>query len=109
MKQVVDRPTRVTEKSSTMIDHVYLNHEDKLVSSGVISTGLTDHRLIYVVRRAVKPRFSPRRITARSFKYFNQKGSENDITNVPWHMIEMFDSVDDAWYSFKSLFLDVCD
>ena len=57
MKQVVDKPTRVTEKSSTMIDHVYLNHEDKLVSSSVISTGLTDHMLIYVIRRAVKPRF----------------------------------------------------
>ena len=79
------------------------------MKTGVISTGLSDHRAIFTVRRAVKPKLKPRKITARSYKKFRDSEFASDLANVPWHIIENYDNVDDAWHTFKSLFCDIAD
>lgn len=109
LRQLITEPTRVTETTSTLIDHVYVNRDSFNVESGVIPTGLSDHRLIYTVRKAVKPRLPPRRITTRCYKSFDEASFLQDISLVPWHCVEAFDHVDDSWSSFKLLFAEVAD
>ena len=99
----------MTETTSTLIDHAYCNRKDFIVEAGVIGSGLSDHRLIYVVRRAVKPRLSPREITTRSYKRFNVADFCADLSFVPWQTIEIFDDVDECWSHFKTLFNEVAD
>jgi len=107
LKQIIDSPTRVTEKSRTLIDHIYVNFPGKIVSSGVVSTGMSDHRLVYFVRKALKPRLPPRTITARCYRGFDNEQYEHDIRNIPWSSVEAYDSPDDAWEHFKSLLIDL--
>ncbi|XP_072023357.1 uncharacterized protein [Amphiura filiformis] len=48
LHQVITEPTRVTEKSSTLIDHIYVPDVNKVNDSGVIHTGISDHSLVFV-------------------------------------------------------------
>ena len=41
--QVISRPTRITDHSATLIDHIFINNVNKLVSSSVVSIDLSDH------------------------------------------------------------------
>ena len=47
LEQIIARPTRVTDQSATLIDHILMNSPDKVSKSGVIDLGLSDHDLIY--------------------------------------------------------------
>ena len=51
MHQLINEPTRITESSSTIIDHIFANIPDKIVSSVVLHVGIRDHSLIYAFRK----------------------------------------------------------
>ena len=44
-KQLVTKPTRVTEHSRTLIDHITTNRDNFITFTDVQSTGLSDHGL----------------------------------------------------------------
>ena len=41
--QLVSRPTRITDGSATLIDHVYTNNVDNIKSCNILTVDLTDH------------------------------------------------------------------
>ena len=41
--QIVSRPTRITENSATLIDHVYTNNIDSILSCNILTLDLSDH------------------------------------------------------------------
>ena len=43
LSQLVTQPTRVTTNTSTLIDHIYSSHEDKLSKVSVCKIGISDH------------------------------------------------------------------
>ncbi len=47
LSQLINEPTRVTMRSSSLIDHVVTNTPEKISHSGVIHTGISDHSLVY--------------------------------------------------------------
>ena len=56
LEQIITRPTRVTDQSATLIDHILTNSPDKVSQSGVIDLGLSDHDLIYCTRKTSLPK-----------------------------------------------------
>ena len=51
LSQLITEPTRVTANSCTLIDHYITSTPEKIVRSGVIHTGISDHNIIYGVRQ----------------------------------------------------------
>jgi hypothetical protein len=51
LEQLILEPTRVTNTSATQIDLIFTNDTRNVAGSGVAHIGLSDHSLIYVVRR----------------------------------------------------------
>ena len=47
--QVISRPTRITDHSTTLIDHIYTNKIENTILSSVISVDLSDHLATYTV------------------------------------------------------------
>ena len=41
--QVISRPTRITDHSATLIDHIYTNKIENLVSASILTIDLSDH------------------------------------------------------------------
>ena len=49
--QLIDKPTRVTMTTSSLIDHIVTNTPEKISDSGVIHTGISDHSLVFAIRK----------------------------------------------------------
>ena len=59
LSQLVDEPTRVTENSATLIDLILTNRPEKMLRSGVFHLGISDHSLIFAVRKFKLQKCSP--------------------------------------------------
>ena len=58
--QLIDKPTRMTDTSATiMIDLVLTNVEENIHASGAIHLGISEHSLIYGVRKSMLPKTNP--------------------------------------------------
>ena len=45
--QLVSRPTWITDSSATLIDHVYTNNVDNVISCNILTLDLSDHLAIH--------------------------------------------------------------
>ena len=43
----------------------------------------------------------------RSYKRCNIDALMSDLKTAPWHVLDMYDNVDDKWHYWKTLFLDI--
>ena len=67
LKQVIETYTRITENSSTLIDHILTNSVETLSQSGVLEIALSDHYAIYCTRKFQKQKYHKQKfITVRS-------------------------------------------
>ena len=107
LTQLVKEPTRVTERSQTLIDIVLTTNMNIVNSCEVKSSTISDHSLVCVTLKfkAAKPRCSY--ITARSYKNYTHTKFIDDLASAPFHIANIFDDLDDQVHVFSSLFLDV--
>ncbi len=109
LSQLIKEPTRLTDKSRTLIDVILVNNEHRIIDSGVVPFSLSDHYLIYCVLKAGVTKGPPRIIEYRSYKHFDVNAFIKDLESVPWHLIENEDHIDDAVMTWNKLFLDIAD
>ena len=57
LEQLISTPTRVTENSSSILDHIS-TRLTRVSQSGVIDTGLSDHQLTYCTRKITRTKFN---------------------------------------------------
>ena len=93
--------------SSTLLVLILTNNTRRIFSSGVVDADISDHSLIYTVLRTTAPRLRSRKIQLRILKNFVQDLFLRDLHNVPFHVMEVFDDIDDKQYVFESLYLDI--
>ena len=102
--QLINEPTRVTPTSASLIDLILTNKPENISQSGVVHLGISDHSLIFAIRKLTLPksgRTSPMVREVRDFK--------NDISQLPWDSINQFASPNTSWQVWKSLFLETLD
>ena len=51
LHQLIAEPKRTTEHTKTLIDHIFTNLVEKIIQSGIIEMGLSDHGLVYCARK----------------------------------------------------------
>ena len=67
--QIIDKPTRITATSKSIIDLIYTNQLSRAVTHGVVDYGISDHCLVYVVRKVAVPSSNKHKyVTTRPFK-----------------------------------------
>ena len=112
LRQHIKEPTRVVPNASaTLLDHVYSNFSENIQFLDVPKIGLSDHYPVFFTRKinSHMPKARHHTIKYRSFKNFDISKFNEDLNSVPWDVIKVFDTVDDALDSWYSLFTDVID
>ena len=108
LKQLIKKPTRITENSKTLIDHIYVPAE-KICKSGVLYTGISDHGMVYVTigkdKKQIKNKHKFK--TNRSYKHFDDNAFVHDMENVNWEDIVHHDNIDDVLEDFENKFLKI--
>ena len=56
LEQIITSPTKVTDQTATLSDHIITNSPDKVSRSGVIDLGLSEHDLSYRTRKTSLPK-----------------------------------------------------
>ena len=101
---LIKDPTRVTNTSETLIDLILTNNKKKVLISGVFDAQISDHVLVYAILRLTTPRFNSRKVCTRSYKNFDKNAFQRDLQNVPFHIMDIFDEVDDKVYVLDTLY-----
>ena len=99
--QLINEHTRITEKSAATIDLFLTNNKEIFTQSGVrvCHIGISDHSLIYGVRKFCIPKGKPKIVESRQFRNLMQ----------PWHLVHLEDNPNRAWEIWSRLFLEICD
>ena len=108
MTQIINDYTRITNVSKSKIDLIFVSRPELVVTSGVHSLGLSDHSLVYVVRKHKQIKQPPRIVKTRCFKNFNDNDFFDSIDDIDWSQIYCIDDVNAALDKWQSLFTDVC-
>ena len=66
-------PTRITNNSSSLLDHILTNSADRISQFGIVNVGLSDHQLIYCTRKITRTRLNTHKyVKMRCFKYYSE-------------------------------------
>ena len=108
LDQLITEYTRITDKSSTLIDLIFTNTPHRVVCSGVSHIGISDHSLVYAFRKVSIESTTYKHTTLRyrKFKNFNSDHFRNDICQQDWSNIENYSDPNLMWAAWKQLFLE---
>ena len=90
MKHFITDYTRATASTKTCIDHIITNNESKVIQSGVIPCGISDHDIVYLIKnmRIPEARNLPKVQTVRNYKKFDLDELHADNKTIPLDVIK---------------------
>ena len=108
--QLIDTPTRVTNNSSSLIDHIYTNDTRKISQSGVIESGISDHFITYCTRKIVRGQIGKHNtVKTRPMKDYSKESFIDLLNECNWELVYQSRDVDEAWEKFSTMFTQVLD
>ena len=75
LKQLIQEAIRVTMTTSTLIDHIMTNTPENVCDSGVIRTGISDHSLVFAIKKISAAKKVENTVEIRNMKKFNCYGA----------------------------------
>ena len=100
----ITKPTRITEHSATLIDHIYTNDLSTSYNSGIIITDLADHFGVFTISHKTNSVYSSevkkvRIMTDENIAKFNNLLQNSDFSNIMHH-----DSCNNAYNEFINIY-----
>ena len=105
-------PTRVSTKSATLIDNIFINESECKCVSGNITTSISDHLPQFIILKKFKDTSQVQNeitINRRDFKNFNIDSFKKDIEVIEWSLATENTDTDLGFETFLRLFDKVLD
>ena len=110
LSQLITEPTRITDNSQSLIDMCITNCPQKVPTSGVLHLGISDHSLVYMIRKARYANAgSTKVIEMRNFNLFNKDKFLNDLKQKEWRKIALYSDPNEMWDLWKQLLMSSID
>ena len=73
----------------TLIYHIATNRPELASGSGVIPNGISDHDILYMVRKTKLPKvkLQPKTLTTKNFKNFDLVQFRMEVDNIPFDTV----------------------
>ena len=81
---IITKPTRITDHTKTLIDHIYINKSICQVKSGIAVFDISDHLPVFSIINAPCKRMNEKRFY-RDYKSFNKDEYIRDLSEIDWH------------------------
>lgn len=97
LQQLIKGPTRITKRSSTMLDLVFSNKPERITKSYNLLTAISDHNLTLVARKLTKNRFhnTPHHTEIIShIPKAKQLAYESEINGLDWEDVLSTEDLD---------------
>ncbi len=102
--QIVTKPTRCTDNSATLIDHIITNQSHPTFSCHILTSKISDHFPIIHFLQTKKPTEKPKTLTARNFCTSNLDKFKANLTNINWNFINEEPDAQSSYNSFSDVF-----
>ena len=112
LEQLIDKPTRITEDTSTLIDHIYTNTKRSIIEICSPCCSYSDHNPVCVTwhkSRAKIPKIGHKTIQYRCFKNFKESDFLADLANSQLDQIFQIRDPDVAATFWINTFFSVYD
>ena len=87
LEQIIDELTRLSQRTASLIDHILCNNKEKIVQSGTISLGLSDHNLIFCTRKISREQINKHNtVKTRYMTNYNVEVFTNVLSNIDWEL-----------------------
>ena len=108
---LIDKPTRITRRSETLIDNILTNTDTDKIKSGIILTDISDHLPIFMVEnRQVSIENEITTIYKRQYSDGNVKKLRELIQNyADWELIKSCKDAESAYNLFIRIFSSLYD
>lgn len=104
---LITEPTRIACTSATLLDVILTNKPEHFRASGVFNPEISDHHLIYGIMKDKVFQHQRKVITFRSTKALDVEKFNEDLKAAPWNVMDTFDTLEDKYEYWKSLFNSV--
>lgn len=104
---LITEPTKITCTSATLLDVILTNKPDHFRASGVFNPEISDRNLIYGVMKDKVFQHQRKVKTFRSTKAMDTEKLNEDLKAAPWNVMDTFDTLEDKYEYWKSLFNSV--
>ena len=101
LTQIINNATRITETTSSLLDHILTNSKDKISQSGVIDIGISDHQMIFCTRKKFRPKTGENTtIKIRYLKNYSGEKLIQSLSNCEFPNYTNFDDINEAYSDF---------
>ena len=108
--QLIQEPTRITEKSQTLLDHIISNSGKKVSQCGVLNLGVSDHQMIYCTRKSTRTKsFGHKYIKIRSMKNYTKEAFLKKLRLIKFPKYLEFIDINAAYSHFIQVIISVID
>ena len=81
---IITSPTRVTERSSPLIDVIMTSNSSLIIENGTLDAHLSDHYLVFSALNLKIPKPALVYITARNYQNYDSSSFLKDLTQIDW-------------------------
>ena len=110
MITTINKPTRVTRHTATVIDHIFTNIiiDNIEIKTAIVKTDISDHFPIIFATKSKTGAEIPEQyifkpnVSDQPINKFKQK-----LRNIDWNNIKILQNVNDAYSKFRQIFLSL--
>ena len=106
-QKITDSTRHAKNNRSSLIDHIYTN-SDKIQEAGNITLNISDHDMIYVIRKKNKALNVKLSFKGRSYRQYDREQFQENLANRNWDLFYGSNDVDQAWaYLLNSILEEI--
>ena len=107
-KNLVNTPTCFKGECDKLIDLMVTTVPKRIQNVTVVDCDLSDFHIMVLWARKLKAPIRKKNIFSYgSYKHFNVDKYQDDLSKIPFHVSDIFDSVDDAYWLCDELLINV--
>ena len=101
--QLIKSPTHISKISSSIIDHILTNSQDRVSQSGVIETTFSDHFSIFCTRKITRNRHNKHKaIKIRSLRNYTKESYLEKLNDIKLSELVENSNIDEIYTNFAT-------
>ena len=101
LKQIITKPTRITDSTSTLIDIIACSNPSNISQSDVCPMSIGDHDMIGCVRKINNLRYKSKCVDCRDYRKYSPENFTAELQSHDWSFVDYCTDVNVAWAKMK--------
>ena len=108
IKQLINKYTRITNTTSTLLDWIYTS-ADYVSNCGVVNYNISDHLPTFVIRKKPRNKISKITIRGRSYLRYEKEVFQRSLEGSSWELFDASDDPEIMWDIMEKNIIDILD